>query len=78
MFIKNDLIICVEPKEDMNGEVVVALVSDNVAIGKLFQYGRNMTLISVNPLHKDISGTLDNIKIQGIYSAPFPKLVCEL
>jgi SOS-response transcriptional repressor LexA/transcriptional regulator with XRE-family HTH domain len=63
---KNDLIICVEPKEDMNGEVVVALVSDNVAIGKLYQQNRHIALISVNPLHKDIGGTLDNIKIQGI------------
>lgn len=63
---KNDLIICVEPKEDKNGEVVVALVSDSVAIGKLFRQDKNITLISVNPLHKDISGTLDNIKVQGI------------
>jgi repressor LexA len=62
----NDLIICAEPIEDKNGEVVVSLVSDNVAIGKLFRYDKNITLISVNPLHKDISGTLDNIKIQGI------------
>jgi repressor LexA len=63
---KNDLIICVEPDEDTNGEVVVALVSDNVAIGKLFRQNRHIALISVNPLHKDISGTVDNIKIQGI------------
>lgn len=63
---KNDLIICVEPEEDANGEVVVALVSDSVAIGKLFRYDRNIILISINPLYKDISGTLDNIKIQGI------------
>lgn len=63
---KNDLIICVEPEEDANGEVVVALVNDNVAIGKLFRHDRTIILISVNPLHKDISSTLDNIKIQGI------------
>lgn len=63
---KNDLTICVEPKGDANGEVVLALVGDSATIGKLFRHDRNITLISVNPLHKDISGTLDNIKIQGI------------
>jgi SOS-response transcriptional repressor LexA/predicted transcriptional regulator len=63
---KNDLIVCVEPEEYPNGEIVVGLVNDSVAIGKLFRHDRTITLISVNPLYRDITGTLDNIKIQGI------------
>jgi SOS-response transcriptional repressor LexA len=63
---KNDLMVCVKPEEDTDGEIVIALVNDSVAIGKLFQYDSTITLISANPLYRDIAGTLDNIKVQGI------------